>query len=159
MTKAILTMTVSIELHFSAIHRFGMAGKTSIFWAGMNWLSMQSGPPEYWPLEWAWPCGAMKMPNTVMKVQPQSKVHLGRKVTSSKLGASKALEHPLKSTLPLVISKHNINSCVRCIGWLYICFTFERFSMSSINKRFTRLVVTFKKATTQAQGTLDNNKY
>ena len=30
---------------------------------------------------------------------------------------------------------HNINSCVRCIDWLYICLACERRDMSSINKK------------------------
>ena len=48
------------------------------------------------------------------------------------------LESPLKCTLPPVICIHTINSCVTCIGWLFICFTSERCNMSSVNKRSTR---------------------
>ena len=56
-----------------------------------------------------------------------------------------AAESLFKCTLLLVICKHNINSCVRCsIGWLYICFACERCNMSSINKRSTRKVNSFK---------------
>ena len=55
-----------------------------------------------------------------------------------------AVESPLKCTLPLVICINNINSCVRCIGWLYICFTCERCDMKSITKRFTRVVANTK---------------
>ena len=39
---------------------------------------------------------------------------------------------------------YNINSRVRCFGWLFICFTWERCDMSSKIKRSTRLVATFK---------------
>ena len=49
------------------------------------------------------------------------------------------VESPLKCTLPLVICMHNINSCVRPIGWLDICFTCERCYMTSLNKRSTFL--------------------
>ena len=56
-----------------------------------------------------------------------------------------AVESPLKCTLPPVICMHDINSCLICIGWLYICFACERCDMSSINKRSTWVVVTFNK--------------
>ena len=56
-----------------------------------------------------------------------------------------AEESPLKCTLHLVFWIHNINSCVRCIGWLYICFSCDRCAMSSINKRSTRALATFWK--------------
>ena len=49
------------------------------------------------------------------------------------------------STRLLMISIHNFNSCVRCIVWQYICFTYERCNMSSINKTSTRVVVNVKK--------------
>ena len=51
----------------------------------------------------------------------------------------------VKMYLPLVICIQNIDSWVRCIGWLCICFTFERCIMSSINKRSTRVVGTLTK--------------
>ena len=51
------------------------------------------------------------------------------------------VESPLKSTLLLVNCIHNINSCVRFMG----CFTCERCNISSIHKRSTRVVATFKK--------------
>ena len=57
-----------------------------------------------------------------------------------------AVASPLiKCTLPLVICIHNISSCVRCIGWLYICFTCDRCDMSSINKRSNRQPLIIKK--------------
>ena len=73
--------------------------------------------------------------------------NFGWKVTGSKLGSRKelSLKHLLKSTLPIVIYMHSINSFVRCIGRLYICFTRGRWNMSPINKRCTRVVATFKK--------------
>ena len=49
----------------------------------------------------------------------------------------------LKSTHPLLIFIHNLNSCVRCIGWQYICFTGERCYVSSTNKRSIRVAATF----------------
>lgn len=39
----------------------------------------------------------------------------------------------------------NIDSCVSCIGWLFICFTCERRDMSKIVRRCSRVVATFKK--------------
>ena len=42
------------------------------------------------------------------------------------------------------LKNHIFNSCVRCIDWLYICFTCVRCDISSINKRSTRVVATFK---------------
>ena len=42
------------------------------------------------------------------------------------------------STLSLVICIRYVNSCETSIGWRYICFTRERSSISSINKRSTR---------------------
>ena len=52
----------------------------------------------------------------------------------------------VKSFLQFVMRIHKINSWVRCIGWLCICFTWERCSMSSINtKRSTRVVATLKR--------------
>ena len=51
------------------------------------------------------------------------------------------VESPLKSTLLLVNCIHNINSCVRFMG----CFTCERCNMTSMHKRSTRVVATFKK--------------
>ena len=40
---------------------------------------------------------------------------------------------------------HNINLCVRFVGWLYTCFTCERCGMNAINQRSTKVVATFKK--------------
>ena len=37
------------------------------------------------------------------------------------------------------------NSCERCIGWLYICFTWERCNMSSTSTRSTKVESTQKK--------------
>ena len=54
-------------------------------------------------------------------------------------------ESLLKLTLLLVICTHIFNSCVRCIVWLYICFSFERCNMNSINKRSTREVANFNR--------------
>ena len=42
---------------------------------------------------------------------------------------------------------YNINSCVRCIGWLYFSYTCERCNTYSTNKRSTKVVATFKKDT------------
>ena len=53
-----------------------------------------------------------------------------------------------------LVTIHNFNSCVWCIGWLYICFTCERCDMRSINKRSTRVVATFKKS----HGQKDNHR-
>ena len=46
---------------------------------------------------------------------------------------------------PLQFSTLKIYSCVRCFGLLYICFICERCNMSSINKRATRVVWSYKK--------------
>ena len=59
------------------------------------------------------------------------------------------LESLLKCTLLIVICIHNSNSCVRCIGWFYICLTCESCDMSSINKSSTRVMATFKKLLAQ----------
>ena len=63
-------------------------------------------------------------------------------------------EPTLLSTLLLVICRHNINACVRCIGWLDICFTSERCNSSSMNKRATRVAAAFKNSTVLGQGQL-----
>ena len=55
------------------------------------------------------------------------------------------VESTLKSNLPLVICTHNINSSARlCIGCQFTCFTCERCNMSSLNKKSTGVVATFK---------------
>ena len=51
----------------------------------------------------------------------------------------------LQLSLSLVLCIHNINSCVRCIGWLYIWFTFGKCNMSSTNKMSTSVLACFKK--------------
>ena len=69
--------------------------------------------------------------------QSALKQDLGRKVTGSNSVPARTFHRGIsvkKSTLPLVICINNINSCVRCIGWLYICFTHEICDMSSIGK-------------------------
>ena len=70
---------------------------------------------------------------------------LGKSIQCSRQLGLFTAESPLISTLLLVICIHKINSCVRRIGWLYICFTRERCNMSSINKMSTRVVATFLK--------------
>ena len=76
--------------------------------------------------------GSWKRPNPERKVRLQIKQYLGWKVTGSKLGATKDFSL-LKSTLALVICMHNINSCVRRIGWQHIFFTQSKFNLSSIS--------------------------
>ena len=86
-----------------------------------------------------------------MKVQLKIKEDLARKVTGSKLGTCEdffTAESLLKSTPPLVICIHSLNSCVRYIRYLIICFTCERYKMSSIKKKSTRGMETFEKTLT-----------
>ena len=67
---------------------------------------------------------------------------LGQKVPGLKLGASKDFSLwnlPLNYTLPHVISIHNINLYVSCIGWC-ICFTCKRYDTCSITIRSRRVV-------------------
>ena len=96
-------------------------------------------------LEW----DRWKSLNPVRKAWLQIKEDLGQKVTGSKLSASKDSLlwnlYPLKCTLPLAICIHNVHSFVRCFDWLYFWFMCERCNMSSINKRSTWVVATFKK--------------
>ena len=63
----------------------------------------------------------------------------------SKLGTNKDFHSWIsaKIYLPLMMRIHNINSNERCVGWLYICFTCEICSYSSINKIATIMVATF----------------
>ena len=56
---------------------------------------------------------------------------LGKSIQCSRQLGLFTAESPLISTLLLVICIHKINSCVRRIGWLYICFTREWCNMSS----------------------------
>ena len=58
----------------------------------------------------------------------------------SPTGKSRRRELDLKVYQVYLVPYH-INSFVRCIGRLYICFTCERCSMSS---RFTRVMATYK---------------
>ena len=53
-------------------------------------------------------------------------------------------ESSWKSTRSLVICKHNISSCVRCMGWLHICFTCLRRNMSSIRNKSIGAVAALK---------------
>ena len=86
-----------------------------------RWL--KSNPPEYWPLEWG--CKSQK-------------IWVGRSQVQNRcLQGLFNVESPFKSTLPRVICIHTINWCVRCIGWLYVWFTCERYDMSSKTKRFS----------------------
>ena len=88
---------------------------------------------------------------------------LGQKVPGLKLGASKDFSLwnlSLNSTLSLVISIHNINLYVSCIGW-YICFTCKRYDTSSITIRSRRVVATLLRkkdghANERLQGDLEN---
>ena len=94
------------------------------------------------------PCGAMKVAKSCKEgaAANQRSGSEGHRFETWCQQGCLAVESPLKCTLPLVICKHNINSCVRCIDWLFICFTCERCDMSSINKRSTRkkiIVVVF----------------
>ena len=68
--------------------RTGSGKVWTVFWTAYRQL-LQSGPPEYWPLESAQPSGATKMANSVRKVRLQIEEDLGGKVTGSTLGASK----------------------------------------------------------------------
>ena len=74
---------------------------------------------------------------------------VGRSQVWNSIPARTFLRYLLKSTHPLVICLHNISSCVRWIGWLKICFTCERFNMSSLNKISTRVAATNLKKVTQ----------
>ena len=96
----------------------------------------------------AQPCGAMKMTKFCKEGTAANRRRSGSEGHRSKTWRQQGLfpvESLLKCTLPPEICIYNINSRVRCAGWLYICFTCERCDMSLINKRSTRLVATFKK--------------
>ena len=93
-------------------------------------------------------CGDMKMANSCKEGTAANRRRSGSEGHRFKTLCHQGLftvESLLKCTFPLVICTHNINSCVRCIDCLYIGFTCERCDMSSIKKRSTRVVVTFKK--------------
>ena len=93
-------------------------------------------------------CGAMKMGKSCKEGTTTNQRRSGSEGHRVEIWCQQglfAVESLLKCPLPLVICIHNVNSCLRCIDRQYICFTCERCDMSSINKRSTRVVATFKR--------------
>ena len=92
-------------------------------------------------------CGAMKMAKSSEEGAAANQRRSGLEGHRFKIWYQQGLftaESPLKSILPLGICLHKSNSCVRCIGWLYIWLRGEKCDMSSKNKRSTRVVAALK---------------
>ena len=93
-------------------------------------------------LNGAQPFGAMKMAKSYKEGTAANQRRYGSEGHMFKTRCQQGLftaESPLKSTLPLVICIHNINSCVICIGWLHICFTCERRDMPGRRQPFKKV--------------------
>ena len=129
---------------FQGAQALGKSGQCSRQLAGecCKVVPQSNGQLQWGPTVWSYE----NVQNPVTKVRLQIEEDLGWKVTGSE-SCQQGLfnvESPIKCPLPIGICIHNINSCVRCIGWPYICFTYEGCDMSSINKVSTRVVVTCK---------------
>ena len=116
---------------FQGVQALGKSGLCSGQLAGD---CCKAVPQSTGHLNAARPCGVMKMAKSCQCGTAANQRRSGseghRFVSWCQQGLF-TVESPLKCTLPLMIWIHNINSCVRCIGWLYICFTCERCDMSS----------------------------
>ena len=114
-----------------------------IIWVWIHWTKCKEVPQSTSHLNGAGPCGAMKIVKSCTAAKQRRSGLEGRRFKTQCQQEHFTVESPLISTLTHVICIHNSNSCVRCMGWLSICFTHERCNLSWINKRSTRVVATF----------------
>ena len=130
---------------FQRAQALGKSGQCSRQLAGecCKAVPQSTGQLQWGPTVWSYE----NVQNPAMKVLLQIKEDLCWKVTGSELCQQGLfnVESPIKCPLPMGICMHIINSCVRCIGGLYICFTYEGCDLSSINKISTRVVATCKR--------------
>ena len=103
--------------------------------------------PDYWPLEWGPTMWSHENGKILLGRSDCKAKNLSRKVTVQISAPARSFNQgaSIKSTLLLMICICDFNWCVRCIFWLYICFTCDRSNISSINQRSTRVVAKFKK--------------
>ena len=91
----------------------------------------------------AWLCEGMKMKWKELQQSIANYLDGSQVQNSCKVFSQRNLCY--NSTLPLVISIHNINLWDRCIGWLYNRLSCDRCNLSSINKISARVVAILKK--------------
>ena len=116
------------------------------------WWPLQSGPPEYWPLELGWAMWSHENGQILFWKYGCKQRRSWSEGLRFKTWCQQGLfteESPFISTFLLEICVYKINPCVRSIVWLHNCFTCERWNMSSINKSSTRMVPTFFKVSLQ----------
>ena len=109
-----LSSEISTAIYVQALGKSGLCSRQL---AGDCY---KAAPQSSGHLNWAQLCGAMKMAKSCKEGTAANRRRSGSEGHKFETQCQQGLfteESPLKSTLHLVISIHNINSCGRCIGY------------------------------------------